>query len=106
MYLLGKDGQPHRRLIFTKEEKEAVLTEMHAGHFGVKRMIAKINLRFFWRGIVKDVDSWVSTCLACQKFERVKTVAAELKPIKVVSPWHMIGVDLIGPFTKSRNGNH
>ncbi|XP_041746564.1 uncharacterized protein LOC121576978 isoform X2 [Coregonus clupeaformis] len=54
MYLRGKDGQPHGRVIFTKEEKKAVLTEMHAGHFGVKRMIAKINLRFF-----KDVDSWV-----------------------------------------------
>ncbi|KAK6322198.1 hypothetical protein J4Q44_G00069900 [Coregonus suidteri] len=72
MYLRGKDRQPHRRVIFTKE---AVLTEMHAGHFGMKRMIAKINLRFFWRGVVKDVDSWVSTCLACQTFERVKTGA-------------------------------
>ena len=47
MYLQGKDGQPHRRRIITEEEKEAVPPEMHAGHFGVKRMIAKINLRFF-----------------------------------------------------------
>ena len=36
VYLRGKDGQPGRRVIFTKEEKEAVLTEMHAGYFGVK----------------------------------------------------------------------
>jgi hypothetical protein len=34
-------------VIFTKEEKEAVLTEMHAGQFGLNSMIAKINLRFF-----------------------------------------------------------
>ncbi|KAK6317854.1 hypothetical protein J4Q44_G00111450 [Coregonus suidteri] len=34
-----------------------------------------------------------------------ETVAPELKLIKVVSPWHIIGVDLIGPFTKSRNSN-
>jgi hypothetical protein len=47
IYLRGKDGQPHRRVIFIKEEKEVVLTEMHAGHFGVKHMIAKINLLFF-----------------------------------------------------------
>ncbi|CDQ62475.1 unnamed protein product [Oncorhynchus mykiss] len=44
-------------------------------------------------------------CLACHKFEKTEFVVPELKPIKVVSPWHMIGVDLIGPFTKSRNGN-
>ena len=42
------------------EEKEAVLTEMHAGHFRVKGMTAEINLRFLWLGIVKDVDSWSS----------------------------------------------
>ena len=47
MYIRGKEGQPHRRVIFTEEEEDAVLTEMHAGHFGVKRMVAKINLRFF-----------------------------------------------------------
>jgi hypothetical protein len=38
---------------------------MHAGHYGVKRMIAKISLRFFWRGIVKDVDSWESQITFC-----------------------------------------
>jgi hypothetical protein len=41
MYLQGKDGEPHRRVIFTKEEKEAMLTEMHASHFRVKCMVAK-----------------------------------------------------------------
>jgi hypothetical protein len=51
-------------VIFT-EEKEAVLTEKHAGHLGVKHMIAKINLRIFWRGIVKDVDSWESEIAFC-----------------------------------------
>lgn len=35
-----RKSQPHRRVIFI-EEKEVVLTEMHAGHFGVKCMIAK-----------------------------------------------------------------
>lgn len=60
MYLRPKDGQPPRRVIMTDEEKEAVLTEVHAGHFGVKRMLGKINQRFFWHGIVKDVENWAS----------------------------------------------
>ncbi|KAK6328926.1 hypothetical protein J4Q44_G00009040 [Coregonus suidteri] len=46
-----------------------------------------------------NVKRWTAgsvPCLACQKFERVKTVALELKPLKVVSPWHMIGRDWRG----------
>jgi len=108
------------------EEREAVLTEVHAGHFAVKRMLGKINQRFYWLGIVKDVEDWVGkkpisitncsnivvdallrnihylnllliicfkvcTCVPCQKFEKVKTEAPELKSIKPVSPWYMIG---------------
>lgn len=60
MYLKPKDGQPPRRVIMTDEDKEAVLTEVHHGHFGVKRMLHKINQRFFWHGIVKDVENWAS----------------------------------------------
>ena len=65
IHLQGKDDQPRRRVIITKKEKEAVLTEMHAGHFGGQCMRAKINLRFFWCGIVKDVDSWTSEMTFC-----------------------------------------
>ncbi|KAJ8352282.1 hypothetical protein SKAU_G00237580 [Synaphobranchus kaupii] len=82
-----------------------VLTEAHAGHFGARRMQEKIGSRFYWRGITQDTLDWVSTCIACQKFEKVKTEAPELKPIKPVSPWYMIGVDLIGPFKASSKGN-
>lgn len=60
MYMRPENGQPPRRVILSHEEKEAVLTDVHAGHFGSKRMIGKINQRFFWHGIVKDVDEWAS----------------------------------------------
>ena len=57
MYLRPKDGEPPRRVILSDEERDAVLTEVHAGHFGVKRMMGKINQRF-WRGMVKDVEDF------------------------------------------------
>jgi hypothetical protein len=37
-----------------------LLTEVHAGHFGVKRMLDKINQRFYWKAITKDVHEWAS----------------------------------------------
>ncbi|KAJ8351928.1 hypothetical protein SKAU_G00234040 [Synaphobranchus kaupii] len=94
-----------RRVILTEEEKVAVLTEVHAGHFGPRRMQEKIAPRFYWRGITQDTLDWVRTCPDCQCFEKLKTEAPELKPIKPVSPWHMVGVDLFGPMLKSTKGN-
>ncbi|KAJ8364869.1 hypothetical protein SKAU_G00137000 [Synaphobranchus kaupii] len=94
-----------RRVILTEEKKVAVLTEVHAGHFRPRRMQEKIAPRFYWRGITQDTLDWVRTCPDCQRFEKLKTEAPELKPIKPVSPWHMVGVDLFGPMLKSTKGN-
>ncbi|KAJ8381225.1 hypothetical protein SKAU_G00020030 [Synaphobranchus kaupii] len=94
-----------RSVILTEEEKVAVLTEVHAGHFGPRRMQEKIAPRFYWHGITQDTLDWGRKCPDCQRFEKLKTEAPELKPIKPVSPWHMVGVDLFGPMLKSTKGN-
>ncbi|CAL8349647.1 unnamed protein product [Boreogadus saida] len=60
MYYLGENGDSMRRVILTEKEKVEVLTEVHAGHFGIKRMLDKINQRFYWKAITKDVHEWAS----------------------------------------------
>ena len=55
LYYLGENGLSMRRVILTEKEKDEVLTEVHAGHFAVKRMTDKINQRFYWKGITRDV---------------------------------------------------
>ncbi|CAL8260560.1 unnamed protein product [Boreogadus saida] len=39
MHYLGENGLSMRRVILTEKEKDEVLTEVHAVHFGVKRML-------------------------------------------------------------------
>ncbi|KAG5264185.1 hypothetical protein AALO_G00273110 [Alosa alosa] len=87
---MGRDGLS-RRVITSEEEKTAILAEVHAGHFGRARMEGKIKQRFYWPNIREDVENWISTCMSYQQFEKVKTQTPELKPIKPVAPWHMIG---------------
>jgi len=60
MYYLGEDGLSMRRVILTEKEKDEVLTEVHVGHFGAKRMQDKITQRFYWKTITRDVQDWVS----------------------------------------------
>ena len=47
----------------------------------------------------------VKRCSQCQHSARVKTIAAELNSITAESPWDLIGVDMIGPFTKTDSDN-
>ncbi len=36
---------------------------------------------------------------------KISTAAPELSPVPVVSPWHHIGIDFIGPLVPSTQGN-
>ena len=59
MYYLGENGLS-MRVILTEKEKDEVLTEVHAGHFGAKRMQDKINQCFYWKTITRDAQDWAS----------------------------------------------
>ncbi|MGH0147484.1 UNVERIFIED_CONTAM: hypothetical protein FKN15_010700 [Acipenser sinensis] len=50
LYVPEKNGECLRRVVTDEEEKTASLNEVHAGHFGIKRMMGKINQRFYWKG--------------------------------------------------------
>ena len=38
----------------------------------------------------------IARCDACQRYEKIKTVAPNLTPIKIIEPMNMVGMDLIG----------
>ncbi|KAF2900833.1 hypothetical protein ILUMI_05372 [Ignelater luminosus] len=57
--------------------------ELSSGHLGFTKTYCKIRNRFYWDGLSKDVEKYV----------------------KVSLPFDCIGIDLLGPFRRSRNGN-
>lgn len=59
MFYVGADGLSLRRVVFSQEERDAILNEVHAGHFGRDRMVDKITNRFYWRSITADVGKTV-----------------------------------------------
>ena len=40
----------------------------------------------------------IARCDACQRYEKLKTVAPKLTPIMIVEPMRMVGMDLIGRY--------
>ena len=54
--------------------------------------------------MIKDIEEYVKTCDNCQR--RNKPVGKhELNPIEVKEPFHMIGIDVVGPLLETTNGN-
>ena len=55
--------------------------------------------------MVSDITKWVKECDKCQRMEKIKTCAPELKPIKANGLWEFLGIDLIGPLPLTTQGN-
>ena len=101
-----KDGK--RLRIIRKYEFEGIMYLMHdhelSAHFGRKTTYEKVKEKYWWKGMIKDIEEYVKTCDSCQR--RNKPVGKhELNPIEVKEPFHMIGIDVVGPLPETTNGN-
>jgi hypothetical protein len=68
-----------------------------AGHWGVERTIARIQLSYFWPTMSQDVTKFVVNCVPCQKAGRPPR-PAELTPwVQASAPNERIHIDLYGP---------
>ena len=60
--------QPHtnirQKIITDEKEKEKILWQVHsaplAGHSGVNAIVYKITQRYYWKGVMGDVKTYVS----------------------------------------------
>ena len=78
----------------------------YCGHHGVVRTLERMRPYFWWPGIRKDVKRIVSSCYRCaasKQFPDKKL--GRLKPILTEEPLEVVGVDLVGPFKESEQGN-
>lgn len=82
-------------------------SEPLCGHLGMAKTLHKIKDRYYWDGLQKDVERFVKGCADCQarKGQQNRKPIGLLQPIPVGTPFERIGIDLLGPFRKSRNGN-
>lgn len=112
--LYKKNSQPNGvpyLLVIPKKLIPEILYEHHngplSGHLGVNKTYNKIKSRYFWDGQIKDVIKYVKGCADCQARKGATNFKPGgcLQPIPVATPMEKIGIDLLGPFRKTNNGN-
>ncbi|XP_072036114.1 uncharacterized protein [Amphiura filiformis] len=89
---------------------DTVLNNCHdhvlAAHFGFQRTYSKIRQRYFWKGMYRDVDNWVRSCISCsqRKTHRHKVIAP-MQIMKVPGAFQRVSVDILGPLPITTSGN-
>ncbi|XP_058630916.1 gypsy retrotransposon integrase-like protein 1 isoform X2 [Onychostoma macrolepis] len=112
LYYVGPKKEEKREVVIEAERKRQIFLECHFNdighHLGQKKTVHRIQSKYYWLGIVKDVVDWIKVCETCQHAERNKNLARTVRPIKVDGPWDILAVEIIGPFpgTSHRGNTH
>ena len=95
----------------TTEERENKIKEnheaTHAGHKRVTKKYKRIRQKYFWENMKHDIQQFIRRCLTCQlkKLVRVKTKNPMLITDTPTTPFEKVALDLVGPFTRTKNDN-
>jgi hypothetical protein len=107
----GLIGTADGRILVPESLREKILIRFHdspfAGHLGVKKTTARIQRRFKWPFMVKEIREYVRKCELCAK----RKVGGDNKsPLNPIPPpehvWQFMAMDILGPLTPSGPENH
>ncbi|XP_078277472.1 gypsy retrotransposon integrase-like protein 1 [Rhinoraja longicauda] len=109
LYYVGPKKDEKREVVVDGERRRQIFLECHLSdvgcHLGQKKTVHRIQSRYYWLGIVKDVVDWIKICDTCQHAEHYKHTSRRFQPVRVTRPWEMLVLDLLGPFPETVRGN-
>ncbi len=92
---------PARKTLVPESLKEKILKRFHdspyAGHLGVKKTTARIQRRFKWLKMAKEIKEYVRRC---EVYAKRKAVGANKAPLNPIPPpddvWQTMAMDIMG----------
>lgn len=91
-------GEMPLRVVGDSKTKNQVLQELHdtlwAGHRGIWATYTKIKERYWWKGLYKDVEEFVASCVVCQLQSKVRH-RDELHPTYPIAIHFQWMIDLV-----------
>ena len=99
-------------MVVQEKDIKRILEACHSdslsgGHFGRDKTYQKIAERYYWIGLRKTVETFISSCDMCQKVNRkLPGIAPALHPVPVPQKvWSQVGLDLVGPLPETAAKN-
>jgi hypothetical protein len=103
---LWEDGRV--RLVPQLSERANLVRHAHEelGHFGVKRTYSLLQGQYWWRGMQKDVQQFVSKCMACDRVRSsFNAPTPHLHPLPIMGLGYRWSLDFAGPLPVTSRHN-
>lgn len=90
-------------VISDHDRKQKILEQFHydklyGGHYGQKKLYAKIRSNYYWKGMTRDISEFVRNCTKCQlnkpKRKNFETMSLTPTPQR---PFDVVIIDTVGP---------
>jgi hypothetical protein len=102
----SKEEEYLKQLVVPENYKYDILHMCHdillSGHLGITATYERLKKRFYWFGMKRDTEHWISHCPDCEARKTPANISksGKLQSIAIVpEPFHTIGVDIVGPLT-------
>ena len=89
-------GLPPQKVIFPKEHRKEILTEMHEGigHRGEWAVWEALRMRFYWSGMRSDLIGDIKSCHTCQ-LRSTKKMHIPIEPSQPTGLFQKVYLDVI-----------
>ena len=106
-HLSQPDDEPLIRLYMPVQWSKSVLVQYHDnnGHMRVEKTFHTIKHKYFWPCLLKNINGFVSKCIACQtrnlRKQQPHRQECDLPPF----PFAKLALDISEPYSKTHSGN-
>ena len=105
-----KCNRGEKALIYVpKALRKFILHRYHglpiSGHMGVQKTSNIIRGKYYWKGMGKDVERWIKSCLVCKLRKTPRNAHADPGIVTdAPHPWHTIAIDIVSPKVETAEG--
>ena len=98
------------QLLIPRVLRQEVLQFCHdsffGGHLGPEKTVQRVQQRFHWAGLRRDVKHHIQSCSSCGRLQRAKGRGrASLQDYRVGYPMDRVAIDIKGPLPRTPRGN-
>lgn len=95
--VVNTEDEVKKQLVLPSQLITTILQAYHndIGHQGKDRTLSLLRDRFYWPGMAKDVEEWLSHCGRCLRRKTIPNHRAPLVSIQTTAPLQLVCVDYL-----------
>ena len=100
-------AEKYPRVVLPTKFRMKAIQRSHeeCGHLSVEKTMKRTQDLYVWPGMRREIREFIDKCATC-RVHQSRTYPAKFGEMPIANyPFEIIGIDLIGPFVKSEQGN-